>query len=61
MSRRKRDKGEGKVGGRIIGQRRDFLRTFGLAVSTEFLTLWLFIRGGTEFLEVLGMEGQDIH
>jgi hypothetical protein len=36
MSRRRRNKGKGKVDGRIIRQRRDFLRTFGLAVSTEF-------------------------
>jgi hypothetical protein len=60
MSRRRRNKGKGKVDGRIIRQRRDFLRTFGLAVSTEFWALWLLIRGGTELLEVLGTEGQDI-
>jgi hypothetical protein len=38
---------------------RDFLRTFGLAVH-RVLGLWLLIRGGTELLEVLGTEGQDI-
>jgi hypothetical protein len=37
------------------------------AMSNDFLCtvvfcgLWLLIRGGTELLEVLGMEGQDIH
>jgi hypothetical protein len=28
--------------------------------GTECSGLWLLIRGGTELLEVLGMEGQDI-
>jgi hypothetical protein len=39
MSRRRRDKGKGKVGRRIIRYRRDFLRTFVLAVSTELGTV----------------------
>ena len=52
ISRRRRDHEDD---GFAMG--RDFLRTFGLAVSTEFLTLWLLIRGGTELLEVLGTEG----
>jgi hypothetical protein len=39
MSRRRRNKGKGKVDGRGIGWRRDFLRIFGLAVSTEFRTV----------------------
>ena len=39
MSRQRRDKGKGKVDGRIIRQRRDILRTFGLAMSTELGTV----------------------
>jgi hypothetical protein len=39
MSRRRRNKKKGKVDGRGVGRRRDFLRTFGLVVSTEFRTV----------------------
>ena len=56
ISRRRRDPEDDD-----FAMGRDFLRTFGLAVSTEFLTLWILIRGGTELLEVLRTEGQDIH
>jgi hypothetical protein len=39
---------------------RDFSEDFWTCCEHRVLALWLLIRGGTELLEVLGTEGQDI-
>ena len=38
----------------------DFSEDFWTCCENRVLALWLLIRGGTELLEVLGTEGQDI-
>jgi hypothetical protein len=57
MSQRRRNKGKGKVDGRIIRRRRYFSEEFWTYCEHRVLGLWLLIRGGTELLEVLGTEG----
>ena len=52
--------GEWMLGTDCIGQNRDFSEDFWTCCEHRVLALWLLIRGGTELLEVLGTEGQDI-
>jgi hypothetical protein len=44
MSRRRRNKGKGKVDGRIIRRRRDFSEDFWTCCEHRVLGLWLLIR-----------------